>query len=71
MPSERHDATTCAIGNDIFVFGGDDDDDNFQNSVCKYDTETDEWSTLAPMPHACRGHSTSVLGGLVYIVGAR
>jgi N-acetylneuraminic acid mutarotase len=40
-----------------------------QASVFKYDTVADEWSTLAPMPHAFSDHSASVLDGLVYIVG--
>jgi N-acetylneuraminic acid mutarotase len=71
LPSARYDATACVIGSDIFVFGGGDEDDS-QYSVFKYDTEADEWSNLAStMPHDCRGQSTSVLGGLVYIVNAR
>jgi hypothetical protein len=41
-----------------------------QASVFKFDTEANEWSTLAPMFRACYGHSVSVLDGLVYIVGA-
>jgi N-acetylneuraminic acid mutarotase len=69
MPSARRDAAACAIENDIFVFGGEDDEDDAQDSVLKYDTEADEWSTLAPMPYASDGHSTSVHGGLVYMVG--
>ena len=36
----------------------------------KFDTEADEWSSLAPMPVAVSDHSASVLDGLVYIVGA-
>jgi hypothetical protein len=63
------------IRNDIFVFGGEDDVDEdggteIQDSVLKYDTEADEWSTLAPMPRETSEHSTSVHEGLVYIVGA-
>jgi N-acetylneuraminic acid mutarotase len=69
MPGARYCAAACAIGNDIFVFGGEDDDD-FRDSVFKYDTEADEWSTLAPMPRKTIEHSTSVHKGLVYIVGA-
>jgi hypothetical protein len=68
MPGARDCAAACAIGNDIFVFGGEDDHD-FHDSVFKYDTEADEWSTLASMPHYSREHSTSVHGGLVYVVG--
>jgi hypothetical protein len=40
-----------------------------QVSVFKYDTVSNEWSTLSPMPGACDYHSASVLDGLVYIVG--
>jgi N-acetylneuraminic acid mutarotase len=59
----------CVIENDIYVFksvyGG-------ASSVFKYDTVTDAWTTLAPMPQAVGSayHSVSVLNGLVYIVGA-
>jgi hypothetical protein len=69
MPNGRRVATACAIGNDIFVFGGEDNEIDRQDSVFKCDTGADEWSTLAPMPHASCKHSISVLGGLVYVVG--
>jgi hypothetical protein len=54
---------------DIFLFGGGDDKDDSQNSAFKYDTNADEWSTLAPMPVASSGQSASVHEDLVYIVG--
>jgi hypothetical protein len=69
MPSARHDAAACTIGSNIFVFGGKDDENDPQDSVFKYDMEADEWSTLAPMPYLSSGHTMSVLGGLVYMVG--
>jgi N-acetylneuraminic acid mutarotase len=59
----------CAIGGDIYVFGGSPVHSQDQASVFKFDTVTDTWSTLAPMPLASSFHSASVLGGLVYIVG--
>jgi hypothetical protein len=65
MPARRDSITACVLGTDIYVFGG------AQTSVFKFDTETYEWSTVpAPIPLASTGHSASVLGGLVYIVGA-
>jgi hypothetical protein len=70
MPAVRCGHAACAIGSDIYVFGGENGDDRDQPSVFKYDTEANEWSTLAPMPHASVLHNASVLGGLVYIVGA-
>jgi hypothetical protein len=41
-----------------------------QDSVLKFDTEADKWSSLAPMHRGSDEHSTSVYKGLVYIVGA-
>jgi hypothetical protein len=71
MPSARRAFAACTIGSDIYVFSGRIiGRHQVQTSVFKFDTVTNEWSTLAPMPHACSWHSASVLGGLVYIVGA-
>jgi hypothetical protein len=38
--------------------------------VFKYNSEIDEWSTLAPMLDTEFGHSAIELGGMIYIVGA-
>jgi N-acetylneuraminic acid mutarotase len=73
MPEPRCTFAACAVGSDIYVFGGAESTVRgsiVQASVFKYDTEANVWSTLTPMPHACRWHSASLLGGLVYIVGA-
>jgi hypothetical protein len=70
MPVANCAFAACAVGSDIYVFGGLDDLFQAQASVFKYDTEANEWSTLAPMPHASRYHHASVLDGLIYIVGA-
>jgi kelch-like protein 38 len=69
MVAPRSDFAACAVGKDLYVFGGFDD---FRlgksNTVSKYDTVANEWSILAPMPGAHSYHSASVLDGLVYIV---
>jgi hypothetical protein len=69
VPVALEQAAACAVGSDIYVFGGSDDDGGSNSSVFKYDTQTDQWSTLAPMPLECSTHSASVLDGLVYITG--
>jgi kelch-like protein 1/4/5 len=69
MPGATHVFAACAIGSDIYVFGGYDGVQS-QATVFKYDTEADEWSTLAPMPHTAYAQSASVLGCLIYIVGS-
>jgi hypothetical protein len=64
-------AAACVIGSDIFVLGGfSAADGEAQASVYKLNTVANEWSTLAPMPLGCAGHSASVSDGMVYIVGA-
>jgi N-acetylneuraminic acid mutarotase len=39
------------------------------NTVFKFDTEANEWSTLARMPVASSHHTATALGGLIYITG--
>jgi hypothetical protein len=71
MPVAIYAFAACALGSDIFVFGGRSDElGGDQASVFKYDTVADEWNTLAPMPCACSYHSACVLSGLISIVGA-
>jgi hypothetical protein len=71
MPELRKGHSACAIGSDIYVFGGRSRVEQ-QASVLKLDTETNTWSTLEPMPLPSSPHSVSVLNGdQVYIVGAR
>jgi hypothetical protein len=71
MPKPRRLHTACAIGSYIYVFGGRFSSLEYQTSVFKFDTETNTWSTLAPMPLLCARHSVSVLDGyMVYIIGA-
>jgi N-acetylneuraminic acid mutarotase len=61
----------CAIGSDIYVFGGKSCNLRDLTSVVKFDTETDTWSTLEPMPLSCPSGNVSVLDGdQIYIVGA-
>jgi hypothetical protein len=59
MPADRYAHAACAIGSDIYVFGGNGESSQPQASVFKFDT-----------PHECSWHSASLLGGLIYIVGA-
>jgi hypothetical protein len=61
MSEVRIGCAACAVGSDIFVFGGIDAQNARQASVFKYDTVANEWSTLTPMPQVCRRHSVSVL----------
>ena len=43
-------------------------DDKTAETYC-YDTEVDKWTSLEPMPEPCYGHTSVVLGGLIYVLG--
>jgi hypothetical protein len=68
MPNPCFDFAACVVGSDIYVFGGTSHSWQ-QRSVFKYETETDEWSTLTPMPGEEHGISALELDGLIYVVG--
>jgi N-acetylneuraminic acid mutarotase len=68
LPGARKNFATCAIENDINVFGGTHS--MRQASVLKYNTVTNVWSTLAPMPACSAFHCAIALDGLVYLMGA-
>jgi hypothetical protein len=72
MPAARFALAACAVGSDIYLFGGRNESmvRGDQASVFKYDTVTNSWSTVAPMPCESSYHSASILVGFVYIVGA-
>jgi hypothetical protein len=72
MPEPRCDFATCVVGDDVYVIGGclEDDPSTEQQTLFKYDTETDEWSTLAPMPESEHGHNAMEVNRAFYIVGA-
>jgi N-acetylneuraminic acid mutarotase len=69
MPEVRVEFAACAVGTDVYVFGGEDEDEEMQDSVFKYDTVADAWTSLLGMPQSCAYHSACALNGLIYIVG--
>jgi hypothetical protein len=69
MPAERDNAGACVLGCDIYIFGGDDDDDTPTSTTYRFSTETNEWATLAPMPEVNSLHCVSMLDGLIYVMG--
>jgi hypothetical protein len=78
MLGPRYNFAACVVGNHIYVIGGcrrlnsnlENMPSSEQQSLFKYDTETDEWSTLPPMPEKEHGISAIELDGFIYIVGA-
>jgi hypothetical protein len=60
----------CVVGTDIYVFGGEDEEEDWQGTIFKYNTEGNAWEEIAPMPDTEIGHSVSVIDGLIYIIEA-
>jgi N-acetylneuraminic acid mutarotase len=71
MPAEREDAGACVIAGNIYVFGGNTDDEVPTSTTYCFNTERNEWTTLAPIPEAMQGHSVCVLDGLIYLIGGK
>merc|ERR1712007_366393 len=65
----RCDHSASAIGGELYVVGGMDNDRNSFNSGECYDPVKGSWRVLAPMSVARRLHSASVIAGKLYIVG--
>ena len=73
MPEGRDSFGACVVGTDVYVIGGQTDNEETTDTVFRYSTVADEWSTLAPMPEARTGCQACALGDMdmVYVVGGR
>jgi len=70
MPEGRYGCGACVVGTDVYVFGGaNDDHGEVADTVFRYSTADNEWSTLAPMSEARYLCRACVLGDMVYVVG--
>ena len=74
-PLPVHHAAAAAIGEKFYVFGGFrlPDSGNFgwypEDKAWVYDTETQIWSALPPMPTPRGAHAAAVVGNKIYLVG--
>ena len=68
MPSPRASATCFVVGNEAYVFGGRDKQDNLRHDLWRYDAATDSWDSIGEAPMLGRVNPTScVKDGKVYI----
>jgi PKD repeat protein len=56
-------------GRFLYMFGGFDPSNSVLAESWKYDSQTDVWTALAPMPTALTAMEAAVIGGYVYLVG--
>ncbi|XP_049351998.1 tip elongation aberrant protein 1-like [Solanum verrucosum] len=71
MPVPRDSHSAVAIGNRLFIYGGDCGD-RYQGDVDVLDMDTLMWSkldVLGPSPGARAGHASVYFGSKVYVIG--
>ena len=56
-------------GRFLYMFGGFDSSNGVLAESWKYDSQTDVWTALAPMPTALTAMEAAVIGGYIYLVG--
>jgi hypothetical protein len=66
LPSPRGGFATAVLGDEILIIGGEGGG-SAHDEVEAYDTSSDTWRTLAPMPTARHGIQAVVCSGGVYV----
>ena len=73
MPTARGGLSTAAVGSRIYTFGGEGLRNVTENGVYSnvevYDTITDKWEILSPMPFPRHGTNAATMGCSIYIPG--
>lgn len=59
----------AALGNDIYVTGGSDGSRLYEY-VWRYNSSVNEWTEVSPMLKPREYHSSTVLKGLLYVIGS-
>jgi hypothetical protein len=69
-PEPKVDAAACALGNEIYVVGGQrvNSNDAVTATTFCYNVHTDAWVTLAPMPEGMTCLTVCAIGGLIYVL---
>ena len=71
LPVGRQEVGVAALGTDVYVVGGILADRSATGRVARFDTITEEWETLAPLPGNTRLHhiGCAAAGDKLYAVG--
>ena len=70
MPSNRSGLSSAAIGDYIYVFGGQKVNETFENSE-RYDTKNNIWTIEKPVPTPRLGLKAVASGNDIYVVGGK
>jgi len=70
MPTKRSGLASAAIGNDIYVFGGEKVKGTFENNE-KYDTIKNTWTEEVPLPTPRLGLKAVSHDDKIYVIGGK
>lgn len=59
----------AAIGDDVYLFGGLDEDSNPSDFAAVLHTRTGRWERLPSLPHARYAHDVDRIGNRIYVIG--
>jgi N-acetylneuraminic acid mutarotase len=74
MPQPRFGHCACAVGDAMYVLGGIeeiDEEEHAVSSVLKFDSRTQTWTEVAPMPAERDYAGACVVGSSIYVIGGR
>jgi N-acetylneuraminic acid mutarotase len=71
VPAPIHGTTACAVGGSMYVLGGRMVCalSNYTTNVFRYESSTDTWCEMAPMPERRTTASVCVVGSDIYVCG--
>ena len=71
IPEILHGYRLNAYGEQLYLTGGANDQDQSQNTHLKYDPLGDSWSSLSDMTQARSYHGSAVLDDVLYVFGGK
>jgi hypothetical protein len=69
MNTRRRNISACAVTGEVYVTGGEDEDDSPLSSVEKYLPLNDTWSVVSSLPEPRSDHAAVALGSAMYVLG--
>jgi hypothetical protein len=69
MGTARWAFGACVVVGELYVIGGQDNDNNRLSSVRKYTPSTDTWSAVVPLPASCASHVAVAVGVAMSMLG--
>lgn len=73
IPCKRAASSLCAAGNQVYLFGGQGEDNNKMNDLWVFDLGSNQWKEISTpeeeRPHTRTGHTALLMGDRIIIFG--